>query len=204
MKLWMRKVAVALVAVVTLGLYIPEFDADVEAEQSKETMDSEKDSHDKSVRDTSDPPTLTAELPDVHTDISELDPIDDLRQKAREQAMIKMGPRITAKVEDEFQSVILPNMEEALHRIMDETGADNLQYYSITEQPSEGFGERIFNIYDERTGHDIARFDVRRENRPMEGYWFNFHYHIKSDGFEDHHEIGEIYWDKNIPPKWMA
>lgn len=204
MKLWMRKIAVALVAVVTLGLYIPEFDVDVEAEQNKETMDSESNSHDRAISETSDPPILTPELPDADADAAAPDPIEELSDKAREQAMTKMGPRITAKVEGEFQAVILPKMEEALHRIMDETGADDFQYYSVTEQPSEGLGERIFNIYDERTGHDIARFDVRRENRPMEGYWFNFHYHIKSDGFEHHHEIGELYWDKNIPPKWMA
>ncbi|GGK05864.1 hypothetical protein GCM10007063_30340 [Lentibacillus kapialis] len=203
MKLWMRKIAVALVAFVTLGLYIPQFDADVEAEQSK-AIDSEKGSPDEAGSETSDPPILKAELPDTYAGVSDSDPVEYLRDKAREQAMIKMGPRITTKVEDEFQTVILPKMEEALHRILDENVTDEFQYYSITEQPSEGFGERIFNIYDERTGHDLARFDVRREKRPMEGYWFNFHYHIKNDGFEEHHEIGEIYWDKNIPPKWMA
>lgn len=204
MKLWMRKIAVALIAVITLGIYIPELDIDVEAEQSKETADPNSDLHEKAITGDSEAPFLSAELPDEYTDISEPDPIQGLRDKAREQALVKMGPRITAKVEDEFQTAILPKMEEALQLILDETETTDFQYYSITEQPSHGLGERIFNIYDERTGKDIARFDVRRENRPMEGYWFNFHYHVKRDGFEHHHDIGDIYWDKNIPPKWMA
>ncbi|MFD1362680.1 YpjP family protein [Lentibacillus salinarum] len=204
MKRWLRKISVALIAVITLGLYIPELNVDVEAEQSKETADSDPDLHDEPNHENRETPILTAKMPDVQADVSEPDPIQDLRDKAQEQALMKMGPRITAKVEDEFQTVILPKMEEALHLIMDETKATDFHYYSVTEQPSEGFGERIFNIYDERTGKDIARFDVRRENRPMEGYWFNFHYHVKSDDFENHHEIGDIYWDKNSPPKWMA
>ncbi|WP_310794657.1 YpjP family protein, partial [Bacillus safensis] len=24
------------------------------------------------------------------------------------------------------------------------------------------------------------------------------------DGFQTHHELGNIYWDKNTPPSWMS
>ncbi|SFB30395.1 YpjP-like protein [Lentibacillus halodurans] len=203
MKLWMRKIFVALIAVITLGLYIPEFDADVEAEQSKEEIDPNSDFHDKTgINDHHEMPILTADPFESYPEQSAVDPMLALSEKATEQAMIKMGPRIAGKVEAEFRQDILPSMEEALHMIMQKK--TEVQYYSITEQPSDGFGERIFNIYDERTGKDIARFDVRRVKRPMEGYWFNFHYHVSSDGFDKHHEIGEIYWDKNIPPRWMT
>lgn len=203
MKLWMRKIAVALVAVVTFGLYIPEINIDVDAEQSKETADADT-SGKNGAAEHGRQPVLDRDSSEIQAEIPAADPLLALSEKAQEQTFMKMGPRITAKVEDEFQTVILPKVEEALHLIMDDTDKDDFQYFSITERPSDGFGERIFNIYDERTGKDIARFDVRRENRPMEGYWFNFHYHLSRDGFEEHHDIGEIYWDKNIPPKWMA
>ncbi|QKY71753.1 hypothetical protein Len3610_15470 [Lentibacillus sp. CBA3610] len=201
MKLWMQKIFVAIIAVITLGLYIPEFDADAEAEQKKEEVDADSKTD---VTESDEPAIQTADLPEFHVELPVFDPMLVLSEKATEQAMLKMGPRIANKVEDELQEDILPKIEEALHHILKETATEDFQYYSITEQPSQGFGERIFNIYDERNGKDIARFDVRREKRPAEGYWFNFHYHVSSDGFEKHHDIGEIYWDKNIPPKWMA
>ncbi|ALX49569.1 YpjP family protein [Lentibacillus amyloliquefaciens] len=203
MKLWMRKIAVALIAVVTLGIYIPEIDMEADAEESNETA--EADLSEKIELQEQDPqPAPVLEPTAIQTEIPDEDPILALNTKAAEQALMKMGPKIAPKVEGEFQTVILPKMEDALQVITQDWATDEFQYLTITEQPSDGFGERIFNIYDERSGRDIARFDVRRENRPLEGYWFNFHYHIKDDGFEKHHDIGEIYWDKNIPPKWMA
>src|SRR5690625_2926285 len=100
--------------------------------------------------------------------------------------------------------MILPTMEEALQHILTDIGEEDATYIGITEQLSTGYGEKIFHVYDYRTKNDIARFHVRRDNRPLEGYWFNFHYHLYDDNFEKHYEIGEIYWDKNIPPKWMS
>ncbi|SFD70292.1 YpjP-like protein [Lentibacillus persicus] len=203
MKLWMRKLAVALVAVVTLGIYIPEIDIEADAEQSNETA--EADQPDKTGTHKREPiPELNDETEEVITEHLEDDPMVALHTKAVEQTMVKMGPRIAPKVEDDFQTVILPRIEDAIQMITKDIAEDDFQYLTITEQPSDGVGERIFNIYDERSGTEIARFDVRRENRPLEGYWFNFHYHIKNDGFENHHDIGEIYWDKNTPPKWMS
>ncbi|GAB4071955.1 YpjP family protein [Barrientosiimonas marina] len=198
MKLWMRKISVALIAFITLGLYVPGSPADVQADPGKETADSHKTSSERADHD--EQPALTATMP-VNTPE---DPVQDLHDKAREQALLKMGPRIVTKVEDDFEADILPKMEEALDTIFDGTEARTVEHYHLTKQPSSGFGERIFDIYDDRSKEAVARFDVRRENRPMEGYWFNFHYHVKSDGFTEHHAIGEIYWDKNKPPKWMA
>lgn len=198
MKRWMRKISVASIALITLGLYVPESPADVQADPGKETVDSHKTSSERAERD--EQPVLTAAIPAAE----QADPVSDLHEEAREQALLKMGPRITAKVSDDFEADILPKMEEALDTILDGTGTEGVKHYYVTKQTCSGLGERIFNIYDDRSDKAVARFDIRRENRPMEGYWFNFHYHVKGDGFTEHHTIGNIYWGKNKPPKWMA
>lgn len=134
----------------------------------------------------------------------EPDYLSSLQEQARIQSLLKFGPRIREQVEDEFTAVILPKMEEILEELATEAGDDAVRYYGITEEPAKGYGERIFNVTDYRTGSDVVRFHVRRDNRPLEGHFFNFHYHVSKDSFKEHHTIGEIYWDKNTPPKWMA
>src|SRR5699024_9546688 len=126
-----------------------------------------------------------------------------ITDQAKEQTLTKFGPKITNQVETEFTMAILPIMEEVITDLLAQK-EDELLFLGVTESPTKGYGEKIFNIYDYRTNKDIARFDVRRDNRPQDGYWFNFHYHLCDDNFETHHEIGEIYWDKNTPPKWMS
>jgi hypothetical protein len=185
MNLWMRKIAVALIAILTLGLYTPTY-LIADEENNEVISPKENDTHDLAVKFHSTDETVG---------------ISSLTEKAREQSLAKFGPRISEKVENEFNQVILPNIEQALESILVN---EEVTYISITEQPSKGFGERIFNVYNELTNEDIAKFHVRRDNRPLEGYWFNFHYHLKEDNFEAHHTLGEIYWDKNTPPKWMS
>ncbi|MED4798110.1 YpjP family protein, partial [Priestia megaterium] len=51
---------------------------------------------------------------------------------------------------------------------------------------------------------DLIRFHVRRENPPKDGYWFNFHYHAAADNFQKHYDLGKIYWNRNMPPKWFS
>ena len=63
---------------------------------------------------------------------------------------------------------------------------------------------KIFHVYNRLTGEDLLRFHVRRDHPPQDGYWFNFHYHTAEDGFQSHHELGSIYWDRNTPPDWMS
>lgn len=206
MKLWLKKIAVILVAILTLGIYIPPTLLNTDAEKKEEVTSQKTDIGDAVL--TSDTYTVEQEALDNPFDI-ENDPANDnyintIMAKAKEQALTKLGPKITGQVEDDFETDILPNMDSVLELIMKDSGETNIPYLAITEQPSQGFGERMFNIYDYRTKKDIARFHVRRDNRPLEGYWFNFHYHLGNDNFEKHHQIGEIYWDKNTPPKWMA
>lgn len=203
MKLWMKKIAVGFVALMTLGLYIPPIHMDAEAEDGNESFrDAELPDESRFTE------TLARESEDDYINDGEISDDPDylqlLTEKAVEQTITKLGPRITEKVEDEFMEHILPAMEDVLERVLAEAGEDALPYYAITEKPANGFGERIFHVYDFHNKKDVARFDVRRDNRPQEGYWFNFHYHLSADNFDSHHEIGEIYWNKNVPPKWMS
>src|SRR5699024_7191724 len=97
-----------------------------------------------------------------------------MQEQAKIQSMAKFGPRIAEQVEDEFNTVILPEMEKVLEQLYAEAGEEMAPYYSITENPAEGYGERIFNVMDLRTEEDIAKFHVRRDNRPLDGHYFNF------------------------------
>lgn len=178
----------------TLGLYIPPTDI-TDAESKGSSVSSEADLTNI---------TEVVEDKDTYEELTSFDTASFLTEKAKEQAMKKLGPRILNQLEDELESIILPKIEEELEMIFARAEEDHIAYYEITENPATGYGERIFNVYDHHAEETIAKFHVRRDYRPLEGYWFNFHYHLKSDGFEIHHEIGNVYWDKNMPPKWMA
>lgn len=200
MKQTWRKIAVTFIAILTLGLYIPPIDT-TDIDQQKGTDVSHADSATTQVHaeEADDAVETYDDIQVEETDIASI-----LMEKAKEQTYIKLGPRIASQLEDEFHSIILPKIEEKLEMILADVTEDELVYYEITENPSDGYGERIFNVRDHETKKDIAKFHVRREHRPMDGYWFNFHYHLLTDGFAEHHEIGDIFWDKNMPPKWMS
>lgn len=197
MKLWIRKLSVIIVTFMTLGMYIPPTYLDeAKAEEKNESAEPNADEQLVQVE-------VNDEDDDADTTLNEADFISILTEQAKEQTITKLGPKIAEQVEADFTATILPAMDEVLNQILEEA-SEASPYLAITESPAEGYGEKIFNLYDYQTNKDIAKFHVRRDNRPLEGYWFNFHYHVSSDNFEAHHEIGEIYWDKNIPPKWMS
>lgn len=202
MKLWMKKLLVALVAIATLGLYTPTSLLEIDAEDNKDTFSSKADvGQATEVQARKATPESYENIPELET---EPDYLRELQEQAKIQSMLKFGPRIAEQVEDEFSAVILPKMESVLEKLAMEAGDKVVRYYGITEQPAKGYGERIFHVTDYRTEEDVVRFHVRRDNRPLEGYYFNFHYHLHKDDFKEHHNLGEIYWDKNTPPKWMA
>ena len=203
-KLWMRKATAVLVAIVTLGLYVPPMHID--ASTTKQVSENENINENRAPVGEwrqEEESSLEQEERDDEEKSSDYY-INMITYQAKEQAVSKLGPKIASKVEDDFNSTILPKIEEVLSTILADAGENQVPYYAISEQLNPGYGEKIFNVYDARTKKDIARFDVRRDKRPDEGYWFNFHYHLSEDGFEKHHQIGEIYWDKNTPPKWMS
>ncbi len=130
--------------------------------------------------------------------------VDLAMNKAEVLAFEKFGSRIGPVIEDEFKSIILPRIEEVIQSISEQYPNEELQRLVISEQVSGGNTEKIFHIYDEMSGNDIIRFHVRRDNPPQDGFWFNFHYHTHHDSFQTHHELGNIFWAKNTPPKWMS
>ncbi|PFP30421.1 hypothetical protein COJ96_05305 [Bacillus sp. AFS073361] len=130
--------------------------------------------------------------------------IEDLMKQAEIQSYQKFGTKIKPVIENEFKEIILPNIESALEDMAIQFPEEDLKNLTITEQPGAGHSEKIFNIKNRGTDKDVLRFHVRRDNPPQEGYWFNFHYHTYHDDFQNHHELGAIYWAKNTPPKWMS
>ncbi|WP_040978076.1 YpjP family protein [Oceanobacillus jeddahense] len=192
---WWRKIAVVFITILTLGIYTPtnllEVDADKRANSS--------------VSSSSDIDAASAAGDTTQLYIIE-DPreafLENLHEEAKTLSIAKFGPRIANKLEDEFTVMILPQMEKVLADLVEQSAM--YKDVAITEKPSEGYGERIFNVSNNNTNETLAKFHVRRENRPMEGYYFNFHYHLSEDGFQKHYHMGDIYWNKNTPPKWMA
>lgn len=203
MKQWGRKIFVVIISVLTLGMYIPPSDIHTEAAENKEVAPEEQGSN----LTTSDSEAGTEDDGYVSLN-SENDsyesPIEMMTTRAKEQTIVKMGPRIIEKVDEDMTRDILPKIEEIVESILGDLEEEDLPYYEISEELVPGYGEKIFNLHNYKTGEEIARFHVRRDKRPGEGYWFNFHYHLSDDDFVKHHSIGEIYWEKNTPPKWMS
>ncbi|MTH52078.1 hypothetical protein GKZ89_01575 [Bacillus mangrovi] len=125
--------------------------------------------------------------------------LDYFKEMAKGQTQLKFGSKIGPVIEQEFDSLILPKIEETIEK---ELKPEELRNLIITEKPGTGRSEKIFHIYSGETGKDVIRFHVRTDRPPGDGYWFNFHYHLAGDSFEKHHELGRIYWDRNTPPAW--
>ncbi|KGX84896.1 YpjP family protein [Pontibacillus litoralis] len=206
MKRWLIKSFVTLVTILTLGLYIPPYSIDTSAAEDKEPSSSNKGIDD--IQSGTTHTTVFDNIPPSSEEVVHVRSTDayiqDLTEKAKEQTVTKMGPRIMDKLEDDMTALILPSIEVVVKQLIKTENEASIPYYEITEQPSAGYGEKMFHLYNKRTNEEMARFHVRRDKRPGEGYWFNFHYHMREDNFLEHHPIGDIYWDKNTPPKWMA
>lgn len=209
MKLWLKKLSVVLITLMTVGMYIPPTYLDANAE-NKEAISSDDNDHLlDSTSNFSDFAEVEADQLEELEGEDENDDVSDhyiniITNQAKEQTVTKLGPKIVNKVEDDVLTTILPNIEEVIIGLFEEAGEEKFQYYEITEGVTPGYGEKIFNVYDHQSKQDVAMFHVRRDIRPKEGYWFNFHYHLSDDNFEEHYNIGDIYWDKNTPPKWMS
>ncbi|MBP3047189.1 YpjP family protein [Bacillus subtilis subsp. subtilis] len=202
MKLWMRKTLVVLFTIVTFGLVSPPaaLMADKPSGQpsSLEQNDytafyDEHDLYDDESDDRRDSELLFQSYK------------EQLLDSAEDQSFLKFGSRIAPVIEDDYRKEILPKIENVISDYL-ATLQDDEAYQDvvISSTPSAGKTEKIFNVYNWTTGEDLLRFHVRRDHPPHDGYWFNFHYHTAEDGFQSHHELGSIYWDRNTPPNWMS
>ncbi|WP_440897758.1 YpjP family protein [Amphibacillus sp. Q70] len=202
MKIWLKRLFVATVAIMTLGFYVPPIDLDINAETDNKEIESEKKPLDKPASLIYEPPVYLEDLDDHQ--IVVLDPAEELIEQAKDRMIEKLGPRILSQLNDEMTEEVLPNLELIVMDLIETNDPDMAFNLSIIEDNIPGYGEKIFDLYDEQTDQIIAKFHVRRENRPLEGYWFNFHYHLAEDQFETHHALADVYWSKNTPPKWMS
>ena len=130
--------------------------------------------------------------------------IEDAIIQAKEQSLLKFGSRVGPVITNEFDEVIFPKIQEAIEMTLLDMETSSLKSLAISENPSGEHSEKIFHIYESTTGSDIIRFHVRTDRKPQEGYFFNFHYHTYSDQFAKHYKLGDIYWSKNMPPKWLS
>ncbi|MEH7335923.1 YpjP family protein [Neobacillus drentensis] len=197
MKKWLRKSLFVTVSILTFGLVTPtQLMNAVNANNLSERDVFESPAATNSFSQT------TAYLGESEFDREEF--MQNLLKQAELQSYQKFGSKIKPVIEDEFREIILPNIEIALNQTADQFPEEDLKNLTITEHPGTGHSEKIFNIKNAIDGKDILRFHVRRDNPPQAGYWFNFHYHTHHDEFQNHYELGSIYWDKNTPPKWMS
>ena len=109
MKLWLQKISVILITFITLGTFIPPTYLDAHAENKEEVISS--DSHKNTIATVTDEESPSDEY-EVY-DSSEFI-IAGLAERAKEQTITKMGPRIIKQVEEDISSVILPNIEEVV------------------------------------------------------------------------------------------
>ncbi len=148
--------------------------------------------------------TDIADLYQLDDLLIEENPIDRLVEKAKAQSYIKFGEKITPVIGDEFEEIIFPKITQAIEMTVERLGKDSLKNLAITEAPSGDYKEKMFNVYNAKNGQDQIRFHVRTENRPFEGHYYNFHYHTLDDKFVTHYDLGEIFWSKDTPPKWLS
>ncbi|WEG13744.1 YpjP family protein [Pullulanibacillus sp. KACC 23026] len=214
---WFRKIVVTFVTIITLGTVVPSANPvprenpnanlDVLGQNNPNgTSDSRHeviiDIKESRKRKKYDWSTLVSESQDPDELIDLLS--DFASEQAKEQGLKKFGPVIENRIGDTYNQTIVPKFSEAVAKIGQSLDYETLLNLSVSEKPSAGSGERILHFFDQRTGQELIKFHVRRDHPPKDGYWFNFHYHIAADNFQNHYEIGKIYWDKNMPPGWMA
>lgn len=204
MKLQLRRLWVVLIAILTVGLYIPELHTDADNHTDKNELNSGNDHSEEIQAGDAFAEVEDSSWQDDEDDLDDTDFLMFFTEQAKEQTIHKLGPRISGKIESEVMETIFPVMEEIIEDYVNKLPEDHLPYLVIDEQKSSFTGEKIFHLHDPQADEDLLRFHVRKDLKPKQGYWFNFHYHEQSDGFESHHDIGNIYWDKNTPPKWMT
>lgn len=188
---------VSAVAVVTLGLITP-------SHAFWENVFDGNSQHKTLIEHQNETTTTLVAYADEQPIVEQIyEPIDFMKE-AKEQAYTKFGAKVGPKIQQDFDELIFPKMQEAIDFTVARVGEQELSNLAITENPSGNYSEKIFNIYNRETREDMIRFHVRTENRPFEGFYYNFHYHTYVDNFVSHYELGEIYWSKNTPPKWLS
>ncbi len=141
----------------------------------------------------------------IHRDVASAPLLNEyISMLAIEQGVKKFGPTISNEIAKEYKQRIIPPFKEVIGETTKDFSTKDWMSLKWTSQPTGGLGEKIIHLYHDETGKDLLRFHVRRDQRPKQGYYFNFHYHTIADNYELHHELGTIYWGKDIPPRWNS
>lgn len=220
---WLKKTVVAFVAAITFGAVSPPPSSHVSADKSDSTKpDSVRGGFEESTElQTENDRTTEEEVKDPFLDFSAMSwqevaasssAPDELRdrlslytmEEAEKRGFEKFGPAIANQVGDEYREEILPKVGQVMETLTYDLDEDSIRNLDIFNEPSPGTGERIFHVMNTKNHQDLIRFHVRRDHPPKDGYWFNFHYHLPSDQFQAHYELGKIYWNKDTPPQWRA
>lgn len=191
MKKWFQKSIIITVAFLTFGLISPNhviWEQLLESKAPVKSVSAEKH---------------TLEYDQVSLKES-IDYSERITLAAKEQAYIKFGAKIGPVIQNEFDEVIFPRIQQAIDTTLVSVDNQKVANLAITEKPSGEYYEKIFHIFDETTKKDLMRFHVRTDKKPLDGYYFNFHYHLAEDKYSKHYALGEIYWSKNTPPKWLS
>lgn len=194
---WLQKSLIIAVALLTFGVITP--------------------AHDiwSSFQDKSDLKHAEGPLEQINYDIGFAEPqLEEQEQyqsvedvfitSAKELSYQKFGTKIGPVITNEFDDLIFPKIDEAIRMTLKNSDDVTTPRLAISESPSGDYSEKIFHVYDKNNNKDLIRFHVRTDKRPQDGYFFNFHYHISEDEFTVHHTIGDIYWSKDTPPKWLS
>ncbi|MBW3113229.1 YpjP family protein [Bacillus sp. MCCB 382] len=194
MSIWLKKSFFVLLSILTFGLVSP----------TQPFLNEENHALAKNNGKPSSVEATPEEAREEESVLTHVEFIETMLDQAEKNAYEKFGTKIKPIIEDEFRSLILPNIERAIADTAAQFPEEDLTSLTISEVPQYAKTEKIFHIYDERSGEDVIRFHVRKDHPPKDGYYFNFHYHTVHDKFLAHHELGSIYWDKNTPPQWMS
>jgi hypothetical protein len=198
MPVWMKKTLVALITIFTFGLVTPPavlLDTNAKADRpTRQNLEQPSQTEEQQPEDE------TVEEPEITPTYF----ISYAVEEAEKQSMMKFGSKIGPVIEKEFKNTVMPRIEDTLTAFTESLPPDSLQHLAISPKPKGGENEKIFHVYDTRTGKDLLRFHVRRDHPPKDGYYFNFHYHSAEDNFFAHNDLGKIYWDKNKPPQWLS
>jgi len=200
MKKWLQKTLIVTVAFLTFGAISPshEFWTNLQEKEGANPglhPGTPSDDFRVEVAERDFEPMPLEEPPSIET---------TLISSAKELSYMKFGSKIGPVIQDEFDEVIFPKIEEAIQMTLANSDDVHKRRLAISERPAGNYSEKIFHVFDMDARKDLIRFHVRTEKRPLEGYYFNFHYHVAHDGFAAHYAIGDIYWSKNTPPKWLS
>lgn len=194
---WLKKSLIITVALLTFGVITPTHDIwnglqdKSNAKQTENPSTTQSDELQFGIAE----PALEAEPVSVE---------EAFIVSAKELSYEKFGTKIGPVITTEFDEVIFPQIDAAIRTTLHAAEDMEKDQLAMSDRPAGNYSEKIFHLYDKENNKDLIQFHVRTDKRPQEGYFFNFHYHTAEDNFAAHHVIGEIYWSKDTPPKWLS